>query len=85
MTVQLNSLHRNTGISKNRNSDASSLQTLEFGVDCWIYYGIDPFRFNKSINSIVCNYGQYELYRIENPRVLDLTYIVGVFHFKLRS
>jgi hypothetical protein len=23
---------------------------------CWIYYGIDLFRFNKSINSMVCNY-----------------------------
>jgi len=27
--------------------------------NCWIYYGLDPFRFNKSINSMVCNYGQY--------------------------
>jgi len=67
--VQLNSLHQNTGISKNCSSDASSLQTLEFGGDCWIYYGLDPFRFNKSINSIVCNYGQYILYQIGSPRV----------------
>jgi hypothetical protein len=25
------------------------------------------------------NYGQYELYQIGSPRVLDLTYLVGVF------
>ena len=61
MDVQLNSLC---------GSDASSLETLEFGGDCWIYYGLDPFRFNKSINSMVCNYGQYILYQIGvSPRV----------------
>jgi len=42
---------------------------LEFGGDCWIYYGLDPFRFNKSMNSMVCNYGQYILYQIGSPRV----------------
>jgi hypothetical protein len=52
---------------------------------CWIYYGLDPFKFNKSINSMVCNYGQYELYQIEILRVLDLTYMVKVILFKLRS
>jgi hypothetical protein len=85
MDVQLNSLHRNTNISKNCDSDTSSLQTLEFGGDCWIYYGPDPFKFNKSINSMVCNYGQYELYRIRILRVLDLTYMVEVILLKLRS
>jgi hypothetical protein len=39
MDVQLNSLHRNTGISKDCDSDTSSLQTLEFGGDCWTFYG----------------------------------------------
>jgi hypothetical protein len=43
MNVQLNSLHRNTGISKDCDSDTSSLQTLEFGGDCWIFYGLGPF------------------------------------------
>ena len=28
---------------------------------------------------MVCNYGQYELYGIGSPRVLYLTYMVGVF------
>jgi hypothetical protein len=85
MDVQLSSLHQNTGISKDCGSDASSLQTLEFGGDCWIYYGLGPFRSNKSINSMMCNYGQYELYQIGIPRVLDLTYMVGVIPLKSRS
>jgi hypothetical protein len=59
MDVQLNSLHRNTGISKNCDSNSSSLQTLEFGGDCWIYYGLGPFKFDKSINSMLCNCEQY--------------------------
>jgi len=67
MDVQLNSLHRNTSISNNCDYDTSSLQTLEFDRDCWIYYVLDPFRFNKSINSMVCNCGQYELYQIGGP------------------
>jgi hypothetical protein len=43
MDVQLNSLHRNTGISKDCDSNTSSLQTLEFGGDCWIFYALGPF------------------------------------------
>jgi hypothetical protein len=39
MDVQLNSLHRNTDCD----SDTSSLQTLEFGGDYWIFYGLGPF------------------------------------------
>jgi hypothetical protein len=42
MDVQLNNLHRNIGISKDRDSDTSSLETLEFGGDCWIFYGLGP-------------------------------------------
>jgi hypothetical protein len=34
---------------------------------------------------MVCNYGQYELYRIRILRVLDLTYMVEVILLKLRS
>jgi hypothetical protein len=52
---------------------------------CWIYYGLGPFKFNKSIKSMVCNYGQYELYWIEILRVLDMTYMVEVILLKLRS
>jgi hypothetical protein len=43
MDVQLNSLHQNTGISKDCDYDTSLLQTLEFGGDCWIFYGLGPF------------------------------------------
>jgi hypothetical protein len=43
MDVQLISLHRNTVISKDYDSDTSSLQTLEFGGDCWIFDGLGPF------------------------------------------
>jgi len=85
MDVQLNSLHRNTGISKNCGSDTSSLQTLEFGGDCWIYFGLGLCRFNKLINSMVYNCRQYELYRIGIPRVLNLTYMVGIIPLKLTS
>jgi hypothetical protein len=42
MDVQLNSLHQNTGISKDCDSDISSLQTLEFAGDYWIFYGLGP-------------------------------------------
>jgi len=58
---------------------------LEVRIACWIYYKLGLFRFNKLINSIVCNCGQYELYRIKIPRVLDLTYMVRVIPLKLRS
>jgi hypothetical protein len=57
MDVQLNSLHRNTGISKDCDSDTSSLQTLEFGgglldlLWAWPIY---------SMNSMVCNGGEYQ-------------------------
>jgi hypothetical protein len=34
---------------------------------------------------MVCNCGQYELYRIGILRVLDLTYMVGLIPLKLIS
>jgi hypothetical protein len=46
MDVQLNSLHRNTDISKDCDSDTSSLQTLEFGGVVGSFMGLVHL-FNK--------------------------------------
>jgi hypothetical protein len=42
-TLHGGSAIRFLGISKDRDFDTSSLQTLEFGGDCWIFYGPGPF------------------------------------------
>ena len=50
MDVQLNSLHQNTGISKNCDSGTRQLQTLEFGGDMLDLLWARPiYKFNKSI------------------------------------
>jgi hypothetical protein len=57
MDVQLNSLHRNTGISKDCDSDTSSLQNPR------VWWGLLDLLWAwpiYSINSMVCNGGEYQ-------------------------
>jgi hypothetical protein len=37
------------------------------------------------INSMVCNGGEYQWYHIGSPRVVGLTYMVGIIPLNLRS
>jgi hypothetical protein len=82
MDVQLNSLHRNTGISKDCNSDTSSLQTLEFGGDCWIFYGLGPF-IEKTLWCVMVENTNNTTLEVQGS--FDLTYMVGIIPPNLRS
>jgi hypothetical protein len=82
MDVQLKSLHRNTGISKDCDSDTSSLQTLEFGGNCWIFYGLGPF-IEETLRCVMVENTNSTILEVQGS--FGLTYMVGIIPLNLRS